>query len=241
VRDRGMGAFAGVVPFPVQQRLKAWGIFRLLHIFYDKHGAELLFQREWAEEFKQNRDRVLEYWREYRDLERIVALCQLTPRSRVLDVGCGISTVLHFVPGERFGIDPLADEYQKLYDYPKELSIGRGTGEEIPFPAQDFDVVFCSNVLDHVTDPERTLAEIDRVLREDGHFVLTVEIFPESTARDPAHPHSMTRARVEALLQEKFKIEFEREAPWIGLRNYVNGSRAAPHREWIVVSRKIST
>jgi SAM-dependent methyltransferase len=236
-----MGSVARAVPFFAQQRFKALGLYRLLSGFYAKPGAELLFQREWAEEFKQNQAKVLEYWKEYRNLDRIVALCQITAHTRVLDVGCGISTILHFVPGKRFGIDPLADEYGKLYDYPKELSIQKGAGEEIPFSDASFDVAFCSNVLDHVTDPERTLDEIARVLKAEGYFVLTVELFPQTTARDPAHPHSMTRAQIEALLQERFKIEFEREAPWIGLRNYVKGSRTAQNREWVVVSQKIST
>jgi SAM-dependent methyltransferase len=239
VRDRVIGRVARAVPLSVQQRFKMAGAYRLLHVFYDKYGAELLFQREWAEEFKQNSTKVLEYWKEYRDLDRIIGHCQLTASSRVLDVGCGISTVLHFVPGERFGIDPLAGEYLKLYGYPKELTIQRGSGEEIAFRDEDFDVVFCSNVLDHVTDPERTLAEIQRVLKAEAYFVLTVEIFPDSTARDPAHPHSMTHARVEALLHGKFKIDFEREAPWIGLRNYVNGWRTAQNQELIVVSHKL--
>lgn len=239
MHDRVIGGLARAIPLSVQQQFKMAGVYRLLHIFYDKYGAELRFQREWAEEFKQNSTKVLEYWKEYRDLDRIIGHCQLTANSRVLDVGCGISTVLHFVPGERFGIDPLADEYLKLYDYPKELTIQRSWGEEIPFRDEDFDVVFCSNVLDHVTSPERTLAEIQRVLKAEGYLVLTVEIFPDSTARDPAHPHAMTHARVEALLQGQFEIEFKREAPWIGLRNYVNGSRTAQNQEFIAVSQKL--
>ncbi len=49
----------------------------------------------------------------------------------------------------------------------------------------------------------------------------------------------MTHARVEALLYGKFKIDFEREAPWIGLRNYVSGWRTAQNQELIVVSHKL--
>lgn len=138
MRDRVMGGFASVIPFPVQQRLKGWGVYRLLHLFYDKYDAELLFQREWAQEFKRNQSKAREDWREYRDLDQLVSDCKITERTRVLDVGCGISTVLHFLPGERFGIDPLAEEYKKLYDYPKPLTIQKGSGEQIPFPRREF-------------------------------------------------------------------------------------------------------
>jgi ubiquinone/menaquinone biosynthesis C-methylase UbiE len=235
-----IGRFARVVPYPVQLQLKRWGLFRFLFFFYDKPDAELAFQRDWAVEFKQNRGAVLEYWKRYRDLDRLVTVCQIEPRSRVLDVGCGISTVLHFVPGKRFGIDPLADEYRKLYDYPAELSIRKGSGEVIPFPDNDFDTVFCCNVLDHVTDPLGTLAEIHRVLKGRGHLVLIVEIFPEAKLRDPAHPHSLTRASVQTLLQERFEIVYECTAPWVGLRAYVHGARSGNNEELIVIARKLS-
>ncbi len=66
MRDRVIGRVARAVPLAVQQRFKMAGAYRLLHVFYDKYGAELLFQSEWAEEFKQNSTKVLEYWKEYR-------------------------------------------------------------------------------------------------------------------------------------------------------------------------------
>lgn len=57
------------------------------------------------------------------------------------------------------------------------MTILRGVGENIPFPDEFFDAVFCSNALDHVEDPKKTVEEIHRVLKKGGYFILTVEIF----------------------------------------------------------------
>lgn len=49
-------------------------------------------------------------------------------------------------------------------------------GRIIPFPDQTFDVVYSSNVLEHVEDLEKLNSEIGRVLRSDGvaiHYVPT--------------------------------------------------------------------
>jgi len=226
------------IPKPVKSILKSLGFYRLIHLFADKYAAELIFQREWAEEFKDNKVQVLEYWKKYRYLEDIKTLCNIKNETKILDVGCGISTVLHFIEGEKHGIDPLADEYKKLYTYPAGINIQKSFGENIPFPEQYFDVVFCSNVLDHVTTPQKTIDEIYRVSKPTGYFVLTVEIFEEKINRDPAHPYCLTKKDIHSLLAAGFNIIFEKESPWTGLRNYVNGLKGGHNKELIMVCEK---
>lgn len=205
----------------------------------DKYAAELSFQRVWAGEFRENKLKVLEYWRRYRFLDEVTRICGLNDGMRILDVGCGISTVLHFLDGERFGIDPLADEYLSLYDYPQGFSIKKGYGEDIDFPDGHFDVVFCSNALDHTSDPRKSVEEMRRVLRSGGFLVLTVELFPKRRkSRDSAHPHSFTRSEVHSLCRSGFKYVFEGESPWIGLQRYVRGIRRSRRRELVMILKK---
>ena len=45
---------------------------------------------------------------------------------------------------------------------------------DIPFPAGRFDLVFCTEVIEHTTDPRRAVAELTRVLAPGGRLVLTV-------------------------------------------------------------------
>lgn len=49
-----------------------------------------------------------------------------------------------------------------------------GDGQRLPFAGDEFDLVFSEYVFEHLPDPEATLAEIDRVLRPGGSFVVLV-------------------------------------------------------------------
>jgi SAM-dependent methyltransferase len=231
-----------VTPTPVKTLLKSTGLHRLVSILVgEKYDAELSFQRGWAEEFAANRIKVLEYWRKYRYLDEIETVCKIDNDTKVLDVGCGISTVLHYIDGQRFGIDPLAEEYAELYDYPKNINIQKGFGEDIPFANRYFDIVFCSNVLDHTSNPGKVVKEIFRVLKGEGHLVLTVEIFSDARQRNPAHPHSFTEGFVYSLIESKFAVVFQGRSPWISLRGYVNGRRTSSTEELVMILKKLGS
>ena len=227
------------VPVPVKSFLKTLGFGRVLPLLKDKYYEELEFQIDWAEEFVDNVPQVLQYWRQYRCLDDINKICEFNDHTKVLDVGCGISTVLHFVPGKRYGIDPLAEKYKKVYQYPAGVEIQEGFGEDIPFEDEYFDVIFCSNAIDHMSDPIRSMQEIYRVLAPSGKFVFTVEVFSHKVERNLAHPHTLTKEDVYKLLEGRFNIIFEKESVWVGVSHYVHGSRRGDNIEMITVSEKI--
>jgi len=141
--------------FILKTKLKRLGVQKIRWLVRSKYSVELSFQKEWVKEFKQNKHKVLEYWKKHRYLDDVNKICKITKDSTVLDVGCGLSSVLHFVEGKRFGIDSLADEYLKMYEYPEGITVKKGFGEYLPFPNNNFDVVFCSNALDHITSPKK--------------------------------------------------------------------------------------
>ena len=213
-------------------------LMKILGRFYDKHKSEMMFQKMWVKKFKANKHLAKEYWEKYRYLSEILTITKIKKSTKVLDVGCGISSVLHFVPGKKYGIDPLADEYKKIYRYPKDMTIVSGSGEEIPFKKNEFGVVFCTNVLDHTENPTKVVSEISRVLRSKGYFVLTVELFDTPTKRDLAHPHGMTQKMVDSLLKKNYTKVFAKKSPWIGLYNYVVGKRKERNKEYISIWKK---
>lgn len=215
------GKLITITPRPVRSVLRRLGFQKVLNLVMSKSEGELIFQTAWVDKFKENKDKVLEYWRKYRYLDEVRKICKFTPETKVLDVGCGISTVLHYVEGEKYGIDPLADEYLGMYEYPAGISIQKGVGEDIPFPDDFFDVVFCSNVLDHTGDPCRVISEVARVLKDGGYFILTVHIFDSNFKRDPAHPHTFAKENVLSLISDDFQISFERESLGAGLDAHV--------------------
>lgn len=81
----------------------------------------------------------------------------------VLDVGCGD---MHYKPLFKFrtytGVDqcPGADVQADI--------------RNLPFDSDRFDTALCIQALEHVDDPHRVLAEVHRVLKKGGRFILTV-------------------------------------------------------------------
>jgi SAM-dependent methyltransferase len=49
-----------------------------------------------------------------------------------------------------------------------DLPAVRGDASRLPFPAERFDGIFCSNMLEHVPDPVAVINEIERLLRPGG-------------------------------------------------------------------------
>lgn len=96
----------------------------------------------------------------------------ITARSRVLDAGCGRGGVIErYWKGARQAVGVDADlaslrEHRCL----TQLVLGDLTG--LPFEDGCFDLVLCSWVVEHLTDPDQVFDELARVLRRGGQLLL---------------------------------------------------------------------
>lgn len=121
----------------------------------------------------------------------------------VLDVGCGPMGALRWFPaGSRFGLDELVEEYRAI-GYPLEAhatTYVQGKAESMPFPEKKFDVVISVNALDRVEDFGAALAEICRVLKQEGRFYISF------ICREEPEPGilALSDGRVRALLFRHF-------------------------------------
>lgn len=206
-----------------------------------KEDWEFEFQnKQWCALFSQpeNRKKVEEYWIKYRHLDDIRKLVPVSDDSFILDVGCGLSTVLHYLPGHRYGVDPLGSRYKSIYQYPEGIDIRQGYGESLPFANAFFDVVISSNNIDHTASPKQVISEIRRVLKPGAHFVFTCETFDTDIGRREAgHPYSMTLPKLQGLIKD-FTLVQQWDSPWIGQRNYVLGLSGTSQREYIFLLQK---
>lgn len=111
-------------------------------------------------------------WQPATDCYAALIRSLLRPGQRVLDVGCGRGGVLEQIGAVvefPLGIDPDHTSLveHRLPDLPRVTA----TADAIPLVAASVDMVVCSWVLEHLTDPARVFAEITRVLRPGGVFV----------------------------------------------------------------------
>lgn len=195
------------------EALKSTGLQKVRFLLKNKYESELDFQREWVKAFDANLAKVRGYWFNHRFLAELLDVCCIRASDRVLDVGCGLASVLNFVGDcQKFAVDPLADEYLKLHSF-GDINLKRAYGEYLLFPSEYFDVVFCSNALDHTSEPRQVVSEIYRVLKSDGYAVIVVEIFGKKFRRDPGHPHVFTVSDV-LELTSAFSIVFQKTATW---------------------------
>lgn len=104
--------------------------------------------------------------------------------ARLLEVGCGrgwqsmeLAQTGFQTWGVDISLDLLKDFRQRLEVTPaiqKSCLPLVGSAFELPFPDHTFDVVFCTEVLEHLYEPERAVREIARVLAPTGKVFITV-------------------------------------------------------------------
>jgi SAM-dependent methyltransferase len=98
---------------------------------------------------------------------------RLEPSSRALDLGCGrggLVEQLEHPLAQMVGVDPDVTSLRE-HRLAGRLPLSAALSDALPFQETCFDLVFASWVLEHLAEPEKTLAEIGRVLRPGGVFV----------------------------------------------------------------------
>ena len=122
----------------------------------------------------------------------------------VVELGSGPLGYTSVIQADRkIAVEPLTDQFRKLFTLPKDVEYLKGKGEDIQLPNNCADVVFCSNVLAHVQCPEKVLQESQRILKSKGVLYFSMYFDVESTL----HPFNFTRRQAKALLSKYFVVE----------------------------------
>ncbi len=132
--------------------------------------------------------------------------------SRALDIGCGVGSnipILNAHAQKVVGIDIS----QKAVYYCRQkgsCNVKVGDATALPFPNHSFDLIVCSDLLEHVDD-EKVFSEIKRVLKEGGVFLFSVPAFPHLWSRYDAlacHLRRYRRKPLRELLQKYLTIQY---------------------------------
>lgn len=112
----------------------------------------------------------LEFLHVIREFEYKKIVARFTPGIRILEIGGGTGYQAKLLTEDGYVVDSI-DIPDSNYAGQLEFSVQPYDGRNIPFPNESFDVVFSSNVLEHVLDLPYLQAEIKRVLKPGGHCV----------------------------------------------------------------------
>ena len=152
----------------------------------------------------------LEHWHRYAFARRFVA------GRRALDVACGEgygSALLAAVAANVVGIDVAADVVAHAalrYRDRANLRFETGSAAKLPLADKSIDAVVSFETIEHLPreDQARMLAEIARVLTDDGVLILSapnpVEYSHKRSYRNPFHLHEPSREELDAMLGQWF-------------------------------------
>ncbi len=150
---------------------------------------------------------------------RISALVQDADPERVLDAGCGEGFGLYHLAKRAPGlvltgidIDREAVAYARMR-FGDVATFAHGSIFDLPYEADAADLVLCSEVLEHLSDPGAALAELKRVART--HVLVTVPREPFFRALnnlaqwlgvsdDPGHVQFWNHAAFRAFIRDHF-------------------------------------
>ena len=137
--------------------------------------------------------------------------------SNILDIGCGTgygSDLLAKSFGGVYGVDISQDaiDYAKKNWQRENIMFSIGSGTEIPFKQNTFDITVAFEVFEHIKDWSKFLSELKRVTKRNGMIYISTpnkNIYSPGTKK-PINPHhffEMTEDQFRKALDSYFRID----------------------------------
>lgn len=95
-----------------------------------------------------------------------------TPRTKVLDAGCGRGGVIELYWEQVRQAVGLDADLPSLREHRCLNQLVAGDLTRLPFPSGCFDLILCSWVMEHLAKPDAVFEELARALQPGGHLVL---------------------------------------------------------------------
>lgn len=111
---------------------------------------------------------------------RAFHLKRLIPRNRsgnFLDVGCGLGYLTEALGQDYFPVGLEFDDFSLRYNKDRRtINMVKGNASHLPFKKESFDIILCSEVLEHLPDNQdkNTLRQMIDLLKHGGALLITV-------------------------------------------------------------------
>lgn len=114
---------------------------------------------------------------ENKRISSIIKFLKLKGSDKVLEIGCGGGHILERIDkGEITGLDlsnyALTLAKERLSNK-KNIKLIKGNAQNLPFKNK-FDKLICTEVLEHVQDPEKVISEIQRISKKDSIIAISI-------------------------------------------------------------------
>ena len=183
-------------------------------------------------------------WIEQVRLRIIREMIAEAPGDRILEIGAGGGHVLRMFPRSHLtavDVSPVFQETARANLRGYNVDFVLGEIDKLELPAESFDKIICTEVLEHVPEPSSILREIKRLLKPTGRAVVTVPNDPLINAAkklvrrtpvgwaigdrlnwggDEFHIHQWRPREFEAYLSGYLRVAERRFAPfeWLPVR-----------------------
>ncbi len=178
------------------------------------------FELKWWQRYFSGKDKAAyyawkrQYWRGL--LDRLADVLPLAAAQTIADLGCGPAGIFTVFPDKKVtAVDPLLDSYEQMLpffdrkDYPYTTFITQSLEEFTA--AQQFDITFCMNAINHVADIDLAYDRLVSATRDGGHVVVSIDAHNHSFFRrlfrlipgDILHPHQYDLSEYERFLTSR--------------------------------------
>ena len=175
------------------------------------------FEKKWWKNYLGKRDPIeynqwkRNYWLGF--LDKTSEWVKPLPSESFLDMGCGPAGIFMVLPGKVTAVDPLLESYKKQLPYFNPANF-----ENVSFQseraedyicAEQFDIVFSLNVINHVTDIQKATETLYKCCKSGGKLVLSADAHNYTFLRtlfrylhfDILHPYQLTLNEYKKLLE----------------------------------------
>lgn len=149
----------------------------------------------------------------YREnIVRYLFVKDIVKNKKILDAGCGTGygTIFLANSGARevlaFDVNEQAIQYAKQHFQHENLQYNVMSLEDIQLPDKSFDIITSFEVIEHVKNPQRAIAELKRVLKDDGVLIMSTPNQKEHPGQmfNKFHIHEMDYAELYTVLRQQF-------------------------------------
>jgi len=161
------------------------------------------------------------------NLEFLVRTNLLKPNYKILEIGCGIGSVVYELSRQGYDIAGI-DISNKAIAYGREkyqdIQLDVQPAEALGYEDESFDVVLSFDLFEHIAKIDRHVSEVSRVLRPGGYYlfqtpnkhsnVIFETLYHKSLKWRRAHPSLHTPKQLRRRLSEHgFEIQFVKMNP----------------------------